>query len=109
MITVEQHANKLVIKGHAGSADYGKDLVCASASILFYTLIANLHEVELEGDCKVVVKESSGDCEVAVCACNEATDKVMDIFHYAMNGYRLLAENYPKNLQILKHRNFDIE
>lgn len=109
MITVESYANKLVIKGHAGSAEYGKDLVCASASILLYTLVTNLREVELEGDCKVAVKESSGDCEVAVCACNEATEKVKDIIHYAMNGYRILAENYPENLQILKHRNIVIE
>ena len=37
-VTFEQKENKLTLKleGHAGQADIGHDIVCASASILAY-------------------------------------------------------------------------
>ena len=36
---------KMSIKGHAGYADSGNDIVCASASTLLYTAIASLEDL----------------------------------------------------------------
>ena len=39
MIKVLVNNNKIVINGHAGYADYGKDIVCASCSSIVITSI----------------------------------------------------------------------
>ena len=40
-VTYYREHNRLVVTGHAQSNEYGKDLICASASILALTLGAN--------------------------------------------------------------------
>ena len=39
MIKVNINKNKIIITGHAGYADYGKDIVCASVSSIVITSI----------------------------------------------------------------------
>lgn len=45
MITVNINENGLVVKGHAGTAPCGKDIVCAGVSAITLTLLRGLEEI----------------------------------------------------------------
>ena len=54
MITVIYHRdlNRVTVEGHAQSGEVGHDLVCASASILVYTLAAFVENMKSCGQVK---------------------------------------------------------
>lgn len=89
--------------GHAETAEKGKDLVCASASILAYTLaqtvlknykkayylkkpVVDLKEGNAVIMCKVQDGWQRGDTEIA--------------FKTIIEGVRLLEANYPNAVQL---------
>lgn len=47
MITVLLTPNKIHVSGHANTAPYGSDIVCAAVSALTLTLIRGLKEIAL--------------------------------------------------------------
>lgn len=86
--------HSLTVEGHALSAEKGKDLVCASASMLIYTLanfvlnigfatdkVTKLEEGDAEVSCKV---DPSFDCTVAL------------VFDSICAGFDILAQKYPE-------------
>jgi uncharacterized protein YsxB (DUF464 family) len=88
----------LTLKGHAGQADIGHDIVCASCSILAYT-VAQI--VKYEGDNgglkappKIMLEKGE-----AVISCEPTEERYAEILHsyyVAEVGYTLLAHNYPQ-------------
>lgn len=84
--------------GHAESGAYGHDLVCASASILAYTLAQNLNMAYAQGLLKYKPDIKIGKSGKAVISCR-ATDEtyaeILHIFLVLQTGYQLLAHNYP--------------
>lgn len=91
--------NKIVIEGHAYSGEPGHDLICASASMLVYTLAASVESMEKHGHISSAVidlKEGSGvvGCE----AYEQFKSAITLIFDSICAGYELLAANYPKNV-----------
>ena len=91
--------NKIVIEGHAYSGEPGHDLICASASMLVYTLAASVESMEKHGHISSAVidlKEGSGivGCE----AYEQFKAAITLIFDSICAGYELLAANYPKNV-----------
>lgn len=101
MIEVKRNGLTLTIKGHAQSAEKGKDLICASASMLFYTLVANIEQMEGVGKCKSQIKALEGDAEVKVIASPSAHDEVTSVFNTIMTGYEVLSNEYPEFIKIL--------
>ena len=77
---------RLLVEGHAGSAPAGEDLVCAAASILGWTLVANAErynaEIFLENGV-IEVKCAPEDGREALCR------EMMDTL---ATGFKLLAE-----------------
>ena len=58
--------NRLTVTGHAGSAEPGHDLVCASASMLAYTLAANVANMADNGQVRQpIIKTNEGDTEIS--------------------------------------------
>ena len=99
-LTFEQKENKLTLKlkGHAGQADIGHDIVCASASILAYTVAQFVKEAEVSGYLKASaeIKLESGDSFIS---CEPVDDMLIDmqnVYLFAEKGYHLLAHNYPQ-------------
>ena len=94
-VTFTEEGNKLSLRleGHAGYAEIGKDIVCASATILAYTLasIVETHGID------TTIKLESGDIAI-VCICTDhpMMDVIRDAFNFANWGYTLLAQNYPQ-------------
>lgn len=92
---------RLSIKGHAGQAEVGKDLVCACVSILTYTAAYN---VEFLSDIKAYTKppridinegDSTIECEVADISTYKTLANRLDAI---VTGFRLLQASYPKNV-----------
>ena len=84
MITVEVTECGLNFEGHAEFARKGMDIVCAGVSTLYYALIS------MPG----VETEENGGKQIVRC---KGAYKRM-----ALEGLRLLATTYPKNVQITK-------
>lgn len=102
MIQIVYHRkfHRLTMEGHAGSADHGKDLVCASASILAYTLAKNVLKLAAGGQIRMspVVKMEEGRTEICVTPRSGFQSVVTLIFDSLCIGFALLANDYPENV-----------
>lgn len=90
---------RVSVTGHAGSAEKGKDLICASASILAYTLAAYVKKVKEEDKVKfdlTVLEE--GDTIISCSPYNENKTEITTVFDAICRGFELLARDYPENI-----------
>ena len=89
----------LKLSGHAGQAEIGQDIVCASATILAYTVaqIVKVMESNKELTRKPVIKLKKGDIEISCrCKTDEGYAKALHTYFVAQVGYSLLTHNYPQ-------------
>lgn len=99
MIHVVYHRmyNRLTVEGHAQSGEAGHDLVCASASILAYTLAANVKELVRTGQAaEQTVELQAGRAEVSCKPHCRLKTVVSIIFDTVCVGFELLAKDYPE-------------
>ncbi len=89
----------LHVKGHAGAASHGNDIICASASILAYTVAQNIKIAEAKGMLKYspTIKLREGN---SIISCRAKDDdgyaELLHTFLVIQSGYVLLAHNYPQ-------------
>ncbi len=94
---------RLTVDGHAGSADKGHDLVCASASILAYTLAQVVQAMEHQGDLKGKprIDMNDGDATIILrCKSADIYAEAMHTFFVIKTGYSLLAHNFPQYVEL---------
>lgn len=92
-ITIDK-TNKIVdIRGHAGFAEAGKDVVCSAISTLFFTLIHNL-----QNNCGKF-KFDYGTSGAYIKLVKHDTDSV-GAFRTVCSGFELVAHEYPDNVKI---------
>ena len=100
-VTFTESGKKLSLRleGHAEYADIGKDIVCASASILAYTLASIVDSFD---EIEPIIDLTSGDTTIE-CECkdDETYVKVANAYHYTKIGYALLAHNYPQYVRLM--------
>lgn len=94
----------LTVQGHAGQADMGHDLICASASILAYTLahvvITMEHHGDLDGD--PIIALERGDAVISFrCKSNDIYAEAAHAFFVVQAGYSLLARNFPQFVELI--------
>ncbi len=86
---------ELQATGHALYAPSGRDIVCSAFSILIYSLVdyvskekrANVYQEEIKaGNVKIAFKAN--------------VQEALAAFDIALNGIKLLADNYPDNIVI---------
>lgn len=82
-----QGATCVTLKGHAGSAEYGKDLVCAAVSALALTLAANAEDLE---EAEILLEP--GNSRIS-CSPDAA-----GMFDCICKGFQLLAEKFPEHV-----------
>ena len=103
-VTFEEKENKLTLKvgGHAGQANIGNDIVCASCSILAYTVAQYVKTAEAEGDLKTapIIKLESGDALIFCEPKEEAYSALMSMYMFAEVGYNLLSHNFPQYVEL---------
>ena len=95
-------AISLRVNGHAGQAEKGKDLICASASILAYTLAQYLYYVYQQGGLvkKPHIVLNDGDALIVAKPKEDFAGEVLNAYFVAEVGYSLLAKNYPQYVQL---------
>ena len=91
--------NRLTVTGHAHSAEPGHDLVCASASMLAYTLAANVANMADNGQVRQpIIKNNEGDTEISCNPRHNLKNTVTLVFDSICVGFELLAHDYPENI-----------
>lgn len=101
--TEEGKKLSLRVEGHAGYAEHGSDIVCASASILAYTLAQIVNDVERFGHLvsPPVVQMDRGNAIISCEASKDADLMVLKgMFTFAIRGYALLGQNYPQYVEL---------
>ncbi len=105
MIRVEINKKNNVIEsihciGHAGYADYGKDIVCASFSTM---IIATINAI-LEFDKEAISYTDTNDLKII----NIKKDNITNgLLNNLVNMIYELRENYDKNIKV-KEENQDV-
>lgn len=101
----------MTMKGHAGTAPKGEDLVCAGATMLAYTLAQTVDFFRRDGklakDPKLRLME--GDCEIVCTPTKESYGQVLNAFWVQQCGAMVLAENYRENVRLEGFRPADKE
>lgn len=100
MIEVVYHRDyhRVTVDGHAESGEAGHDLVCASASILAYTLAGNVVNLSAGGDRTVRnphIELSEGHAEISCTPVNRYRHTVTLMFDSVCVGFDLLGQKYP--------------
>ena len=101
MIKVVYHRdlNRVSVEGHAKSGEEGHDLVCASASILIYTLASFAKNTsKAKQSHKLVLKLDSGNALVSCKPKSPYKPAITLVFDSICAGFELLARNYPENI-----------
>ena len=94
----EKGSIHMKVKGHASTAPKGEDLVCASATMLVYTVaqaMAFMHEQgQLEEKPHIKIRE--GKAVVVARPKEDFYAETLHTFWVAQCGAHLLASNYPE-------------
>lgn len=89
----------VTIKGHAGSGEKGHDLVCASVSILAYTLASITEDMkqgtQVHG---VTVELNDGGALISCEPIGHYSYPIKLMFETICTGFNLLAHEYPDNV-----------
>ncbi len=93
MIKVIKENNKIMISGHANHNEYGKDIVCASASSIIYT---SLNAIKCLKDNTLEVIDND-IMEITYLEDDEITSKLISNM---MDLLKDLENDYPKNISV---------
>ena len=85
------------MNGHSGYAKIGQDIICSSASVLFYTAVNSLIEICGMSEEDFNINEDKGDGEVNASfklpdLRGEAFDKAQTIMETVHIGFKTLAD-----------------
>ena len=84
---------EIVVKGHAGYDNYGKDIVCAAVSTMMITAINNI--ISLDDSIDYV--ENDGLLKVTIKKETEMNQKILNNVIMMLED---LKTQYPKNIEI---------
>lgn len=94
MIEVRIRPERIEISGHAGYAEYGKDIVCAGVTALTQTLIQSIENLT---DDKIEYRISPGKAEIEYRNLSEKSKTLVDSFFI---GICKIAEEFPEHVKV---------
>ena len=98
-VTFEEKDGKLTLtmKGHAGQAVFGKDIVCSAASILAYTVAQFVHTAGKEGNLvlRPIIDLDEGSAFISCEPWKDSYATIKGVYLFAEVGFKLLANDYP--------------
>lgn len=94
----DDNVNKVIINGHAGYDDFGKDIVCAAVSSTVITTI----NILLSLDNQSISYNDNRGLIIEVLKNDMTTKKIINVL--ISNLYEL-EKAYPKNIQIKEENN----
>ena len=92
----------MTLKGHAGSAPKGEDLICSAATMLAYT-VGQAVQFMYESDQlkkKPNIRITDGEATIIATPKEDAYAGVLTAFWVAQCGIHVLAHNYPQNVTL---------
>lgn len=92
--------HKITMKGHAGAGPKGADIVCAAASFNIYTLASVMSIYDEFADKPMKFSDDDGKASLKVYPNEQTAGLIKHDFAYAMNGFTILQDTYPKNVLI---------
>ena len=95
MIEFRLTDTSLHMTGHARSAPYGEDLVCAAASAIFNTAVINVLKLSEDECCAVAYDTAPGDSWVSVTPVRGREEEVRQVFRVIGNGLAGMVATYP--------------
>ena len=92
----------MTLKGHAGAAPKGEDLICSAATMLAYTVGQAVQFMYTSDKLKKKPKIHITDGEATIIATptEEAYAEALLAFWVAQCGAHVLARNYPENVKL---------
>ena len=95
---------RLSVAGHAGADEPGRDTVCASASILAYTVAHIVKNAWAANElcAKPVIKMKPGDAVIECSPYKSAMKEIVYVYYAVFVGLSLLARDYPEYVKIVK-------
>lgn len=94
MIKVTCGIDNIRIKGHAGFADYGKDIVCASVSTAINTTVNAILRIN---DKAITYKDDGNEIVITNISKDEVTNNLLDNMCAVLIS---ISKQYPKNIKI---------
>lgn len=93
---------QLLVTGHAGYAEAGKDIVCAAVSVLTVTLAEKLREIEQLHGLRdpPIIRMEDGQAEILCNPTEVAEPMVSLLFDTVRTGLSLVAEEYPEWMRL---------
>ena len=103
MIRAEAEGFALRLRGHAGSGEPGRDLICAGVSALVLALREELLYLEDAGDVRILsLRLEPGDAEVR-CAPAEGKEAQLEaVFDMVLRGLMLLERLFGGYVRVRK-------
>lgn len=96
MIKVYLNKKRIVIKGHANYDDYGKDIVCASASAIVITSVNSCFKISKDS---LYVEEKPNLVTIEILVDDK---NVLLIIENMISMLQELAVTYKNNIKIIK-------
>lgn len=98
-VTYYRKLHRVHVTGHAETGEAGYDLVCAAATILMRTLVANVLELSAEERRYVRYPEwrlAEGEAWVVCKPVHRYASMVELIYDSVIRGFALLSEQFPE-------------
>ena len=95
MIKVKVEKKNISILGHADYADYGEDIVCASASSIVICSVEAIANFNINA---IDVKQSENKIEIFINSEDNITKKLVNNM---LTCLKELEKKYPKNIEII--------
>ena len=94
MIKININSDEIIIKGHSGYDENGRDIVCASVSSICITTVNAL--LSIDEDC-ISYEEKDGYLKIKILKHNDIVDKLIKNM---VNLLDELEKKYKKNISI---------
>jgi uncharacterized protein YsxB (DUF464 family) len=95
MIEVKRSGSGLTIRGHAGFAPHGQDIVCSAVSALVQTFCEAVQELTAD---QINADLSPGSAVIQYGNLSDAAKLLEDSLFVGLN---LIADNYPDYIRVL--------
>jgi uncharacterized protein YsxB (DUF464 family) len=95
MIKVKVTKENISILGHADYDDYGKDIVCASASSIVICSVEAISKFDINA---IEINEQTNKLEIKINKQDDITTKLIDNM---LTCLKELEKKYPKNINII--------
>lgn len=98
----EKGSIHMTLKGHAAAAPKGEDLICASATMLVYTLAQAVQFLAEQGKLTIPpkIEIAEGNARIIATPNADGYADVLYAFWFAQCGIHVLAHNYPRHVRL---------